>query len=296
MKLVCLNQLLKEGENFLKKLKEEKDSQFKNIESLYEKKQEYIDLRKKEYLDHIQNFENMVKNIKKDIEVYNKEKKEKENIIKKRSTNPYGYYGKFNQDKFCIAEVDEDALKAYEETGDARLLKTGVQCDTGQYQKPGLLKLLINVFKIEIPPLDRVDIPNNKKYWEQIKDKKVDKLEFVKKSKYFDKIFTEEQQENIDNVDKNEINRIYYWINQTAIVKCKILREFLDTKDLLFEDRYCGKSQKVKKEEKEEEKEKEKKKKEKEEKKAKKELEKEKLKEAKKKEAKKKETKKKEED
>jgi hypothetical protein len=178
-----------------------------------------------------------------DIKFYNAEKEKEENIIKKQDTNPYGYYGKFNGDNFCITEIDEEALKKYEETGDARDLKTGVKCNTGQYQKPGLLNLVINVFKIPIPSETRKDLENNKKLWKDIKDTKIDKLKFVLESKYMDII---EQKEDINDIDKNEINRIYYFIKQTAPVKCQIIKEFLEEKKLYLEDKDCGRQGKTK--------------------------------------------------
>ena len=135
-----------------------------------------------------------------DIKYYNEKKEEEEKIIKKQDTNPYGHYGKFNGDNFCITEVDEEALKKYEKSGDARDLKTGVKCNTGQYQKRGLLHLVINIFKIPIPSEIITDIENNKKLWKDIKDIKIDKLKFIKDSKYLDII---EEKDNINKMDEN---------------------------------------------------------------------------------------------
>ena len=210
-----------------------------------------------------------------DIKFYNEKKEEEEKIIKKQDTNPYGYYGKFNGDNFCITEVDEEALKKYEETGDGRVLKTGVKCNTGQYQKPGLLHLVINVFKIPIPSESRGDIENNKKLWKDIKNEKNNKLKAIMESKYLDIIG---EKDHIDEIDKNEINRIYYFIKQTGPVKCQIIKEFLEEKKLYLEDKDCGiqgKSKIDKHKDKDKEAEKEKKKEEREEKKAKREREKE---------------------
>ena len=116
---------------------------------------------------------------------------------------------------------------------------------------------------------------------------KATQQDFIMKSKYVDIIFTEEQQEDINEIDKNEINRIYYFIKQTGPVKCQIIREFLQEKGLYLEDKDCGIQGKRKvnkdvaeiKKQKDQEKEKER-----EEKKAKKEREKEREKEFKKKE------------
>ena len=221
----------------------------------------------------------------KDLKFYNEKKEEEEEIVKKKNTNQYGYYGKFNKDNFCITEVDEEALKKYEETGDARDLKTGVKCNTGQYQKPGLLKLIINVFKLPIPDENRTDINNNKIIWKEIKDKNVDKLKFLTN---VNKYLNEEQKQNIiKSNDETEINRIYYFIRQNAKTKCQLIKEFLEEKNLLLEDQNCGiqgKNKIDKVVEKENKENKEKKEKEKQEKKARKEKEKEKEKEMKKKE------------
>jgi hypothetical protein len=185
-----------------------------------------------------------------EIEFFNKQKKEKETVIKTEETNIYGYYGKFNNDKFCIAETDKKAMKNYKGTNDGRLLKPGVQCGTGDFKKPGLLKLVINIFKLPIPSSDRKDIQNNIKYWNEIKDDKINKLKYVKDSRYVNDIFEEDQRENIDDIEPSEINRIYYWMKQTTDVKCKLLREFLYNNKLLIEDPNCGTQRKKKVEEK----------------------------------------------
>ena len=94
-------------------------------------------------------------------------------------------------------------------------------------------------------------------------------------SKYLDIIG---EKDHIDEIDKNEINRIYYFIKQTGPVKCQIIKEFLEEKKLYLEDKDCGiqgKSKIDKHKDKDKEAEKEKKKEEREEKKAKREREKE---------------------
>ena len=180
---------------------------------------------------------------KDDIDFFNKQKTEIENIIKKSATNPYGYYGKFNGDNFCITEVDEEALKEYERTGDARLLKTGGKCNQGKYQKGKLWDLVMNIFKLPLPSETRKDIPNNLAYWKELKKNKNNKIKYIKESKYFDEILSTQ---DVDNMEENEINRLYYWIRQSGDVKCKMLREFLETKNLLFEDPNCFIQTKIK--------------------------------------------------
>ena len=179
-----------------------------------------------------------------DIAFYNKQKEEEEDIIKKGTTNPYGYYGKFNGDNFCISEVDEEALKEYEKTGDARLLKTGGRCNQGKFQKGNLWNLIINIFNLPLPSDTRKDIPNNLQYWKEINDlNSKKKIDYIKNSKYFTEVLADK---DIDNKDEDEINRLYYWIRQSGDVKCKMLREFLEEKNLLFKDPNCGVQTKTK--------------------------------------------------
>jgi hypothetical protein len=166
----------------------------------------------------------------KDIKFYKEIKNAKEKVMIKQSTNPYGYYGKYNGDNFCIAEVDDIAQKAYGEKGDKRKLKSGTKCNTGEFQKEGLLKLVINKIRIPIPS-DAV-----------IKNDKKDKITFIAESRYFNILFTEEERQNIMNksIGNDEINRIYFWMKQTGPVICKLLREFFQKNNLIKEDPDCG--------------------------------------------------------
>ena len=95
-----------------------------------------------------------------------------------------------------------------------------------------------------MPSDTRKDIPNNLQYWKEINDlNSKKKIDYIKNSKYFTEVLADK---DIDNKDEDEINRLYYWIRQSGDVKCKMLREFLEEKNLLFKDPNCGVQTKTK--------------------------------------------------
>jgi len=179
-----------------------------------------------------------------DINFYNSSRKEKRKTIAKAEKNPYGYYGKINDgtkepaklDKFCIAEVDEEAQKIYLETKDTRKLKTGVVCGTGTWNKKELLKLVIIKLKIPIPEVKQgfKDTPST-----EMKKNKDDKIKKIKND-----FNIPEMVNQLESIDENEANRILFWMNQTKDTLCDSIRKFFEAKGLLYKDSSCGSSKK----------------------------------------------------
>lgn len=150
----------------------------------------------------------------------------------KVKANEYGgYYGIYNKDFFCIRKPDVGKKNA-------RDTNSGRVCST--WNKEPLYGLILKIFKIPIPAKDTSSktIMLLKKL--PIKEIKSD----VKKTKYFDKLYTKDE---MDALTDDNYKTIYYWFKQTGSVICNSLREFLDEKGLLVQDHNCGVQEKVKK-------------------------------------------------
>ena len=191
----------------------------------------------------VNNIEQGWKNCNTDIE--EKYKVEVSEEIEKVKENKYnGYYGLYNQDKFCIKSPDPDDDKK-----DTRLKRTGQVCGKGVWKKPGMINLIIEVFKVPIPSsmIPNNKLKKNKDIWNDIEKFKNNKQKIVNdliKNKYIKEIYTPEQ---INSFDLDELKRIYYWSNQQINQMCQVLREFLEDENLLIEDPNCGVQEKKKK-------------------------------------------------
>lgn len=169
-----------------------------------------------------------------DKKIYFKSKKEKKDDIKNPLTNPYGYYGKINpgteniakQDTFCLGEIDTSGEKVY----DVRKLKPGKVCKS--YGLPTLIYIIS--CKIKIP------IPKDISFKGTIDDKKNKIRNYTK----FDKVFNNEEKKNNFNetTDEDEIDRILFWKEKKMDEICNAIKEFLISKNLLFDDVKCGES------------------------------------------------------
>jgi hypothetical protein len=118
---------------------------------------------------------------------------------------------------------------------------------------------MISIFKVPIPEEKIPDniLKNNKKIWENINKFTTSEIKYeILKNDYVNKIYT---LEDLNKLDPNEIQRIYYWGNQQKNQMCQFLKDFLDKEGLLILDEKCGKSQKGEEEEKDKKKEKKKK-------------------------------------
>ena len=179
-------------------------------------------------------------------------KREKE-LLKE---NKYGgYYGLVNKDKFCIKVPDLEEVKK-----DARKVLKGHMCTT--YDRGYITNLMISIFKVPIPEEKIPDniLKNNKKIWENINKFTASEIKYeILKNDYVNKIYT---LEDLNKLDPNEIQRIYYWGNQQKNQMCQFLKDFLDKEGLLILDEKCGKSQKGEEEDKDKKKDKKKKRKE----------------------------------
>jgi hypothetical protein len=191
----------------------------------------------------INNIDQGWKNCNLDIE--EKYKTELSEELEKIKENKYkGYYGLYNKDKFCIKSPDQD-----DDNKDTRKKKSGQVCGKGVWKKPGMINLIIDIFKVPIPssmiPNNR--LKKNKDIWNEIEKFKNNKQKFVNnliKNKYIREIYTSEQ---INSFGIDDLKRIYYWSNQQINQMCQVLREFLDDEKLLILDPNCGIQQKKKK-------------------------------------------------
>ena len=178
-----------------------------------------------------------------DLATFNKYNEEIKNIM--IIENPYGFYGKIgtevdkdNKQPFCISDVDIN------ETGDARFAKTGIVCGTGKYQKPGLINLICFKLKIPIPDKDF-----NKTTINKINSKNRDIiLDEIKNNTQIKNLLLNEDitEEDLNNLDKERINTVYYWIEQTVKTLCFELKMFFENNNLLFTDSNCGTQKKKK--------------------------------------------------
>lgn len=171
----------------------------------------------------------------KEIEIYNNYKKETTDKI--IIDNPYGYYGKKGNNKFCISDIDTT------ETGDARYKKTGQVCGTGKYSKPKLIQLIFLILKIPIPS-DNI----KKKTIYKDKEPKI-MLNEIKTNKQIQTLIEESIMSNeyLENLDEYNIKSLYYWISQTAAQLCEVLEKFFKDNNLLIPDDNCGTQNKTKK-------------------------------------------------
>ena len=178
-----------------------------------------------------------------DLATFNKYNEELKNII--INENPYGFYGKIgieldkdNKQPFCISDVDIN------ETGDARFAKTGIVCGTGKYQKPGLINLICFKLKIPIPEKGFNQTTINK-----INSKNQDVLlDEIKNNTQIKNLILNEDItiEDLNNLNKEKIDTIYYWIEQTVKNICSEIKIFFEKNDLLFTDSNCGTQKKKK--------------------------------------------------
>jgi hypothetical protein len=162
-----------------------------------------------------------------------------EEQIEKLQDNKYnGFYGLYNKDKFCVKFPDV-------KSNDARTKNVGVECGKGSKKtsRPNMIKLMFDIFKVPIPsPMNL--IKNNKDIWnniEKFKNNKSKIMDNILSNKYVKKNYSEKE---IEELDIDELKRLYYWSNQKVIEMCQLLKEFLEKENLLIQDSTCGKQSK----------------------------------------------------
>lgn len=153
----------------------------------------------------------------------------------KLQENKYGgYYGMYSKTHFCIRSPDDKNIVST----DGRKILPGVACGTGKWQKPGLIKLVLDVFKVPIPPenLTEKELKKNKTLWAEIKSlKRNKKIENIHANKYLNY-----SKETLEETDDDNLNRIYYWSNQQTKQMCERLKILLENEDLLIYNPDCG--------------------------------------------------------
>jgi hypothetical protein len=175
------------------------------------------------------------------IKKYKNLKKEKIDVVK---NNPYGYYGAENKNKpdiFCLKKSEDKAS-----LGNASLYQSGIVCGTGkEWKKPNMLDLVINNFKLPIPPED-FDLNKNKSLHKNISKNNKEKLINLIKSKP-EKDTKLLDIDSLEDESKSTVDRYYYWTHQGVKEMCQYLRIWLSENGLMIQDENCGTNEKRKK-------------------------------------------------
>ena len=175
------------------------------------------------------------------ITKYKNFRKEKIDVVK---NNPYGYYGAENKDKpdiFCLKKSEDKAS-----LGNASLYQSGIVCGTGkEWKKPNMLDLIINNFKLPIPPED-FDLNKNRSLHKNISKNSKEKLINLIKSKP-EKDTKLLDIDSLEDESKNTVDRYYYWTHQGVKEMCQYLRVWLKENGLMINDENCGTNEKRKK-------------------------------------------------
>lgn len=158
---------------------------------------------------------------------------EKLNYIKniqdeKIKNNKYGYYGLYNinNNEFCLAKVQNEKVNK-----DKRKRITGRRCKN--WEKKKIIPIIINNIKLQIP--NDIVFKVKKDQISKLSDKQV--LDKINKKKYSD---------IINKVDKNELRRILFWIEQSVATICEYLKIWFLENKLTINDYNCGITKKVK--------------------------------------------------
>ncbi len=161
-------------------------------------------------------------------------------LQKLENANEYGYYGLYNDDKFCLKQViDQKDVKKFSK------IITGTVCGTGIYNKELLLKLVMKIFKIEIPTEQDVQDDEISKFLQVTKSITQKQLiSEILKNPNITKIFTKDE---IKSFNLKELQNIFFWSGISNVQICSYIKAWLNNKNLLFFDTNCGNYKKHKK-------------------------------------------------
>lgn len=167
-------------------------------------------------------------NCKKDIRVKIDDKKR--DVQKNMETNPYGYYGQYNNNnnKFCIREVKDP-------TEQNKAKRTaGRVCST--WKRDELIKIALFSLKAKIP--DKMDHFETKNMMKEINEYNRDKLIYeIMSNRYLKLLYI---QDNINIKEENELRRILFWGTLKNKHLCYYLQKWFETNSLLVQDNGCG--------------------------------------------------------
>jgi superfamily II DNA or RNA helicase len=164
-------------------------------------------------------------------------------ILEKARNNKYGYYGTYNitKDIFRIIDINEEKSKIQNKKTntqkiDYNLIRTGLKCGTGAFNKARLINMLI----FELP----VTLPT--KYLEDVSRDNLIKKSIDSYDKWKTYLISQNSKktymEIINEYDDNKIKRIIYFstsrqsggLGTTTEILCNTIRDFFDTHDLLL--------------------------------------------------------------
>lgn len=155
-----------------------------------------------------------------DTTITSEQNLEQVETLENLETNPYGFYGIIEEDRFCIKDVRDADLPT-----DKRKMKTGANCLQVQFNKDKLAEVCIHL-GIPIPEGSR---PNSNNIRNELLRTKAGKKLLERWNDWTDE----------------QLSLGYYWISLSKIEICGIIKDWFAQHGLLIQGK-CGKAGKLK--------------------------------------------------
>lgn len=145
--------------------------------------------------------------------------------------NSFGYYGIYTKDKFCLRDVkNREIQKGHQET-------SGKVCQ--HWAGKALIKIAYEELQIDVEEKDINPIISDK--YKELKDEITkEKIINIIKTRNNIKHYAEK------DIDLVKLKTILYFDTITKTELCSKIREFLETHNLIIEDKSCGNTNKTK--------------------------------------------------